>query len=303
MPPGSGAPWRGPRSPVWCRRPRPRLHEAAYHRLALARQTATVAALRAGGLLVQPIKGFDAARLYEPAWVRIVGDLDLLVRPGDAAAAAGALAALGFTVEPSPQGSLGVTSDVSFHPMVSPDGVVSVDLHSALDAFPLSSALNAETVFRDTVDGPLGPHLAPHHAALASLSNLAKERFGPYALRHLVDLGRLAVAEPVDWPRVDAVARAAGLGPARATALGALRRLGVPAARLPDGLDPDFGPAARLSGMLVRLDLPAPGRFAKIGRELAWCYAPATLARIWRFRAAGLLRPRSGLPPGFGGRE
>ena len=235
--------------------------------------------------------------------MRLVGDLDLLVRPADAAAAAAALADLGFTLEPSPQGSLGVTSDVSFHPMVSPDGLVSVDLHTALDAFPLSTALDADTVLRETVAGPLGPRLAPHHAALASLSNLAKERFGPYALRHLIDLGRLSTAEPVDWPRVDPVARAAGLGPARATALGALRRLGVPAERLPERLDPEFGPAARLSGMLTRLDLAATGRFAKIGREFAWCYAPATLARIWRFRAAGLLRPRNGLPPGLGGQD
>ena len=72
------------------------VHEAAYRRLALARQTETVAALRGGGLLVQPIKGLDAARLYDPPWVRLVGDLDLLVRPADAAAAA--LADLGFTL-------------------------------------------------------------------------------------------------------------------------------------------------------------------------------------------------------------
>ena len=273
-------------------------HEAAYQRLVLARQTATVAALRTGGLQVLPIKGYDAARLYHPPWVRIVGDLDLLVRPGDAAAAVGELGLRGFAIERSPQGALGVTSDVSFHPMVSPDGLVSVDLHTALDAFPLSAALPAEAVLEAAIDGPAVPHLAPHHAALASLSNLAKERFAPYALRHLVDLGRLAVAERVDWPQVARVVQAAGLGRAGATTLGALLRLGVPADRLPAGVDPRFPPAARLAEQLGRLRLADPGRLAKVGREIAWCYDPGTVARLWWFRAAGLLRPRTGLPPG-----
>ena len=272
--------------------------DAAYRRLLLARQAATLAGLRAAGLPVLAIKGYDAARLYDPPSVRILGDLDLLVPPRQAGAVVQELTRRGFALEASPQGALGVTSDVSFHPMVSPDGLVSVDLHTALDAFPLSAALDAEAVFEQaTGDG--GDRIAPHHAALAALSNAAKERFAPYAWRHVLDLGRLALRETVDWQAVDRVAAAAGLGPARATLFGALHRLGVPPCRLPAGLDPDFRPAQRLASDLVQLRTAAPGWLGKTLREAGWCYAPATVARLWRFRLAGLLRPRSGRPPGL----
>ncbi|MEQ8814821.1 MAG: nucleotidyltransferase family protein [Thalassobaculum sp.] len=272
--------------------------EAAYRRLLLARQAEILAELRAAGLPVLAIKGFDAARLYDPPSVRILGDLDLLVPPRQAGAVVQELKRRGFALETSPQGALGVTSDVSFHPMVSPDGLVSVDLHTALDAYPLSAVLGAETVFAQATAGD-GGRIAPHHAALAALSNAAKERFAPYAWRHLLDLGRLALRESVDWPAVDRVAVAAGLGPAHATLFGALHRLGVPPQRLPAHPDPEFGPARRLARDLGQLRTAAPGRLAKTVREAGWCYAPATVARLWRFRLAGLLRPRSGRPPGL----
>ena len=261
-------------------------------------QTETLAALRAGAVQALAIKGFEAARLYDPPSLRILGDLDLLVRPGDAPAAANVLERLGFTVEPSPQGALGVTSDISFHPLVSPDGLVSVDLHTALDAFPLSAALPVADLFAEVGAGA-EPHLAPHHAALAALSNAAKERFAPYAWRHLVDLGRLALRERIDWPSVDRVVAAAGLVPARTTALGALRLLGLPAERLPVGLVPSAG-ARSLARELGALRIVQPGWLAKAIREIRWCYGPATILRLWRFRLAGLLRPRSGMPPGTG---
>lgn len=267
---------------------------AAFRRLLLARQAATVAGLREASLGVLPIKGYDAARRYDPPSVRILGDLDLLVRPGDAAAAVRALEGLGFAVEASPQGALGVTSDVSFHPLVSPDGLVAVDLHTALDAFPLSAALDADAVFAEAS----GDRIAPHHAAVAALSNAAKERFAPYAWRHLLDLGRLALQDPVDWRAVDRVVMAAGLGPARATALGALRVLGFPAGRLPPDVAPPTRAARRLARDLGYLRTVAPDRLAKATREIGWCYTPATVARLWRFRIAGLRRRRSGLPPG-----
>ena len=270
--------------------------EAAFRRLSLVRQTATVNALRARGLRILPIKGYSSARFYDPPWKRILGDLDLLVRPSELTALVHELGAMGFQAVPSPQGALGVTSDVSFHPMVSADGLVSVDIHTALDAFPLSSVLGADAVFGDADTTGLG--LAPHHAVIAALSNLAKERFGPYSVRHLLDLGRLALQETVDWPAVDRIVVAAGLGPAHATALGALLRVGVPSGRLPAGIDPAFGPAIRLARALGHLRLDQPSRLAKIVRELTWCYTPGTIVRIWWFRIAGLLRPRSGMPPG-----
>jgi len=274
--------------------------DAAFRRLQRVRQAETLAVLRTAGVRALAIKGSETARLYDPPSLRILGDLDLLVRPDDAAAAVEALERFGFTVEPSPQGALGVTSDVSFHPLVSADGLVSVGLHTALDAFPLSAALPVAEVFaeaRPEAGSEAAPHLAPHHAALAALSNAAKERFAPYAWRHLVDLGRLALRERIDWPSVDRTVAAAGLAPARATALGALRLLGLPAERLPADLVPSAA-ARSLAQALGELRVVQPGWLAKAVREIRWCYTPATILRLWRFRLAGLLRPRSGIPPG-----
>lgn len=267
--------------------------DAAFRRLLRARQSATLATLREAGTAALAIKGHAVARLYDPPEARILGDLDLLVHESDLETVVRSLECLGFAVELSPQGVLGVTSDVSFHPLVSRDRMVSVDLHTALDAFPLSAAVTAGAVFADAgTDG----RPAAHHLAVAAVSNAAKERFAPYAWRHLVDLGRLALQEPVDWPEADRVLLGAGLGPARATACGALRVLGVPKSRLPPDAGQPSHPARHLADNLATLRIVQPGWLSKAAREIGWCYTSATCARLWRFRLAGLLQPRSGVP-------
>lgn len=268
--------------------------EAAYRRLVHARQGALLSTLRQAGHDVVPLKGLAVAgRLYTPSWIRILGDLDLLVRPEHLRAVAEWLRAEGFTLRTVPQGRLGVTSNVSFHPLVSADGVVQVDLHTAADSYPLSRVLPAETVFRDavTIDGRALP-CATHMATIA-LSNLAKERFEPRALRQLIDLGRLAVIDPPDWNRVRALAEQAGLGPALNTAIGTLRGLGVAPASLPEMAS---GHSVVLAGQLLAGRLETSGTLGKLHREATWCYAPWTLLAIWRRRIAGLIHPRSGDP-------
>ncbi|NQW09536.1 MAG: nucleotidyltransferase family protein [Alphaproteobacteria bacterium] len=268
--------------------------EAAYRRLAHLRQSQLVTDLTRSGHSVLPIKGLaNAKRLYRPGWVRTIGDLDLLLRPADLAAAVDWLQANGYRLMKPPQGWLGVTSDVSFHPLVSDDGVVEVDLHTAPDAFPLSRALSAEAVFRDavTVDGLAVPNTT--HTAMIALSNLAKERFAPRALRQLIDLGRVAAMEPVDWDAVTRLSERAGLRPALNTATGALRQLGTATERLPETPDRCGADLARrlLAGRLEPLRAPT-----KLWREAVWSYAPLTLASIWGHRIAGLITPRSGDP-------
>lgn len=270
--------------------------EAAYRRLMFSRHGQVIAELRHDGLDVLPIKGWAVAgRLYTPGWVRTIGDLDLLLRPDGLASAVNWFQSHGYRLLASSQSWLGVTSDISFHPLVSADGVVQVDLHIAPDAFPLSRALSAEAVFRDavTVNGPPAAHTT--HTAVIAVSNLAKERFAPRALRQLIDLGRLAAMEPIDWAGVSRLARAAGLHLALNTATGALRQLGTAPERLP-ATSP--GPGIALARRLLagRLEpLSAPN---KLWREAVWCYAPATLAAIWARRITGLLAPRSGDPRG-----
>lgn len=273
--------------------------EAAYRRLVHARQLALLATLRKAGHDVLPLKGLAVAgRLYSPSWIRTLGDLDLLARPKDLAAVADWLRAEGFVLQPVPQGPLGVTSEVSFHPLVSTDGVVQVDLHTAADSYPLSHVLPAETVFRDAaaIDGQVLP--CATHMALIAVSNLAKERFEPRALRQLIDLGRLAVIDPPDWDEVCALAGHAGLGPALNTAIGTLRGLGVVPDSLPEIVSGQKAALAGqlLAGQLLAGRLETPSTVGKLCREATWCYTPRALLAIWRRRIAGLIRPLSGNP-------
>lgn len=263
---------------------------AAFQHLALTRQSSIVDSLRAGGLRFMPIGGYAAARLYEPAWARIVGDLDLLLRPTDVDVAIGELGLQGFSIERSPGPRSVAARDGEAHSFTSADGLVKVKLHTSIGPPPLGGVLPIETIFASATGDAMLSRLAPHHAAALAVASLARDRFAPAALRFLLDLGRLSVHETVDWPAADDVIAAAGLTPARTTALGALRRLGVPAGRLPAGLEPRPGPAADLARALGHLRLEVPGVLAAVFRDAVWGYDPGTVARLWWQRASGFGR-------------
>lgn len=277
---------------------RPDIDETALSSLILARQKALMDLLRESALDVMAMKGFASAlTLYEDPAARCIGDLDLLVRPGDLPPVIATLTEAGYRFVAEERRFWGFQSEVSFLPMTSEDGLVDVDLHIAPDEGPLVDALSVEAVFERArrLDGGYKVP-SPTDAALIALSNLAKERFEPYGLRTLVDLTRLASAGAgVDWGRVARVAERAGMGPAwrlLAFLLGEIVGHEVVPSR------PVTAIARRVAEPFLTLRPVEPSALDKVLREALVCYDVPVLVSLWRRRLGGLIRRRSGLPEG-----
>lgn len=280
------------------------------NRLAGRAQRAAVARLGEAGVAVVCLKGFALAHtLYADPDLRTVGDLDLLVARADLGRAISCLEAAGFAFEALATPVWGFISEASYMPMVSADGICSVDLHVEPDCYPAYRALDAARVFAAARDARAGEAPirvpAPAHALLLALTNAAKDKFGPISVRKLVDAALLAkAATPADWDDVRSLARTGGfLGPARA-ALALLVRLGLPAEAVPADLRrPPRGLRAPVFEGLVRdheAMFPAPVSGACVlAREFAVCTEPRVAAANALRRLRGLVRPRTGLPEGY----
>jgi hypothetical protein len=279
------------------------------NRLAGRSQRAAVARLADASVPVVCLKGFALAHtLYADPDLRTVGDLDLLVARADLDRTIACLETAGFAFAALPTPAWGFISEASFMPMVSADGVCSVDLHVEPDCYPAYRALTAARVFagaRDAMAGEVPIRVpAPAHALLLALTNAAKDKFGPISVRKLVDAALLArVATAADWEEVRSLARAGGfLGPAR-TALALLVRLGMPPAPVPDDFRaPPRGLRAPVFAGLVRdhaalFPAPVPATCV-LAREVALCTEPRVALSNAGRRLRGLVRPRSGVPAG-----
>jgi hypothetical protein len=280
-----------------------------YNRFLLQRQTEAVRLVRDSGVRFLCMKGFALAHLvYARPEARIVGDVDLLVAPQDLPKAAAALAERGFAAMPIAS-RFGFISEASFLPVVSGDGQVAVDLHVAPDAWPAGRALTAEAVFRNAVPfGAGGMDLhgpSPEHAFFLLITNTAKDRFGPEGVRKVVDAAMLLKAHPgLDWDEVGALAQRGGYQGALAAFLHLMELIGhTPGApaRLRQAVRRPF--ANREIGSLARLyrraEVPQLGFWAKFRRELLLGPAPVSVLQINLKRLYGVMRPRTGLPPGM----
>lgn len=227
-------------------------------RFAAHRQRAVVARLARAGLPFACIKGFASAHtLYPEPALRAFGDLDLLVRPEDRAALVDLLAADGFAFRALPRPWWAIVPSESAPPLVAADGGCNVDIHVAPDADPLPRALDAAAVIAAAatirIDGLAVRVPAPDHAVLIQVSNIAKDKFGPYAVRKLVDLARLLArhAGALDPDRIVRTARAARLSRPLAATMALLGALGQPARTLVPGTAPLDRAASAELGRIV----------------------------------------------------
>jgi hypothetical protein len=280
-----------------------------YNRFLLERQAEAVRLVRDSGARLVCMKGFALAHLvYERPEARIVGDVDLLLAEQDLAKAAAALARRGFTALPIPS-RFGFISEASFLPIVSGDGQVAIDLHVAPDAWPAGRALTAEAVFRRAVPfstGAMELHApAPEHAFFLLVTNTAKDRFGPEGVRKLVDAAMLLKAHPrLDWDEVGALARRGGYQTALAAFLSLMELVGhspgAPARLRRIGPRPlAEREVRRVARLYRRAEVPGLGFCAKLRRELLLGPEPGSVLLINLKRLFGIMRPRTGLPPGI----
>jgi hypothetical protein len=284
-------------------------HDRLAARFRWQRQRDCLARLRALGFEVVALKGFVTAHwLYDVPALRCSGDLDVLVRAPDLEPLLRALAAEGYAFRPLPAKPWGFLSRASFQPFASADGVVNLDLHLQPDCWPLERGLPAETLFaaaRPLAGGDGGaPVLAPDptHLFLLLASNAAKDKFGPHAVKKLLDAylwlaGRGPALEAAELARL---ARRAGLSRPLGVFLALLADLGLPPDRLPDL--PQRRPGRAYAALLAewRALFPhPPGALGRLAREMRLSAEPAVAATLtWR-RLAGLLGRPAGLPEGW----
>ncbi|MHA1112879.1 MAG: nucleotidyltransferase family protein [Alphaproteobacteria bacterium] len=260
------------------------------------------------------IKGFaNAHLLYPDPDIRCFGDLDLLAREADAARVRALLAEDGFAFAGEAGPAWGFQSDASYPPYAAPDGSCNLDIHVRADAFPAWRSLTVERIFAAArtiaIDGLVLRVPAPEHAFLLCVTNAAKDKFGPFAVRKIADaIELLRQGSGLDWDRVAALAAEGGLENATRGFLALLRRLGLEIERLPCGAPPpalDRAPAGharrtfeRMAAAHLALSLDMPGPRTALAREflLAWNWRDAL--RLNLRRVAGLLG-RPTLPPGL----
>ncbi|MGE0151804.1 MAG: nucleotidyltransferase family protein [Reyranellaceae bacterium] len=276
-----------------------------YGRFQQALQLRALQWIAAAGVSCVAIKGFASAFLYYPTPAsRLLGDLDLLVRPAEAAALAQALQAQGFRFGGAIQKAWGFLSDASFVPLHSADGNCNVDIHVKPDSWPLPLGLDTEAVFARARQVMAGDRLVSvpcaEHMALILVSNLAKDKFAPDGLRKLLDLARLLASEhDFSWSDLIAVAERARMAKALETACGLLRAFGTPEALLHPAL------GRRNSAALRRLvrdwsEQTQPGLLRHLEREWLLAAEPGVAARLLARRGLGLIRARSGIPDAGG---
>lgn len=276
-------------------------------RFAHRAQFAALGAIAEGGFECIVLKGFaNAHRFYPEPEARIVGDLDILVRPGDLAGLVAHLGAAGYRFRGAPPRLWGFISEASFLPFVSADGGCNLDLHVEPDCYPLYRGLGVEAVFRAArpldADGLRIRVPASEHALALCLSNAVKDKLGGYALRKAIDaLLLLRMVRDLDWDAVETILRNGRLiGPGRAF-FALLEALGLAPGLVPRHLGrPPGGPAAgefrRVLAEWRALFPEEPGLARLLRREALLCAAPGVTLRNHWLRLKGLAVPGSGLP-------
>ncbi len=279
-----------------------------FHR---ARAFAALAPVQAAGIDVLVLKGMaTASRFYPDPLIRLMGDVDLLVRPADISRLCDLLEGDGFRFLKSSDTPLwGLSSESSFHPLVAADGQFMFDLHIAADDYPVSRALDIEMVFATAqpidVGGLTLRAPSDDHLFLLALTNAGRDKFGPDSVRTLVDVvAALTRADfQPDWDGLAALAARGGFLKPVTLAVNLLARLGLRPERLPQRLiQPYRGLAGwafdALFADYLTMFAHSPTKWHLQMRDWLAISAPDVLMhRNWR-RLRGMARPWSGLPPG-----
>ena len=262
------------------------------------------------GMPVVYLKGFAFAHsLYPDPDIRTIGDIDILVRAADLKGLLVFLTDNGFEFESMPMAPWGFISDASFMPLVSAEGDCSIDIHVQPDCYPAYRSLTVEDVFEkstlQTIAGAEVKIPCIEHAMLLCLTNAAKDKFGVFSVRKLVDIWMLLRSgRSIDWDVVERLAASGSfLKPARVV-FALLHRLGMPKGSVPESLCP--APSGLLARPFERLVSDYASMFATeptamrvFEREMLLCTEPGVALHNTGLRLKGLLRRKNGLPEGY----
>lgn len=279
-------------------------HSRLLARFHFAQQRKWAKAIVDAGIDAVFLKGFGAAlAYYQDPEVRVIGDLDLLVRVRDRDRLIALLGAQGFRFQSLPTRIWGSFAGVSYMPFVSADGACNVDIHIEPDSWPAYRSLSAELVFGRAVTAGAEPFRVPcpEHNLLLAVTNAAKDKFGVYTVRKMVDGLVLINRTPVlDWAAIADIAARGRFRKPLKVFLALLVRLGLDPERVPAGLarPPRLGARefARLVDDFARLFPQSRHGFAVFRRETLLCAEPTVEAGLMLRRLAGIAKPSSGVP-------
>lgn len=256
------------------------------------------------------LKGFAFAHsLYPDPDIRTIGDIDILVRERDLKSLAEFLTGQEFRFDPLPLPPWGFISDASFMPLVSADGDCNIDLHVQPDCYPAYRSLTAEDVFRKAsvceIDGIEVSIPSLEHAMVLCLTNAAKDKFGVFSVRKILDIiGLLSLPQRIDWKGLAAIASEGHFLKPAGVVFSLLYALGLPPGTVPAALSrPPTGlakaPFARLVSDYASMFENPPSALRVLERELSLCTEADVALHNAGLRLKGLFRRRRGIPEGF----
>ncbi len=278
-----------------------------HNRYVRATQIKWARVIAEAGIETVYLKGFATAHtLYAEPDVRTIGDLDVLVRERDLPRLVDLLAGRGFRFGGARLPPWGFIARGSFAPFVSRTDRCNIDLHVHPDTYPVYRSLTTEIVFAEAeaAEAEDLPIRVPsrEHAFLIAATNAAKDKFGVFAPRKILDALLLLRREPpLDGARLAEIAAAGGFLKPLRVFVALLGRLGADVATLGPALGAPPGGLARAEfERLVReteaLYPETPGACARWRREVRLCAEPAVAVHNgWR-RLSGLLLRRRGVP-------
>jgi hypothetical protein len=263
--------------------------------------------IAAAGIECIYIKGFaNAHTLYDDPDARVTGDLDLVVRRRDLDRLVACLTDRGFAFRGEAGKPWGFISDASYVPFVSADEACNFDIHIEPDSYPLHRGLDAAALFagsRMARAGDLDIRVpCPEQALAISISNAAKDKLGPFAVKKALDaIFLLRRTEGLDWARLDTLLGRARLRRPSRVFLALLIALGLSRDLVPDAMarPPRWPGAAEFALALASWRSLFPneaGLFATCRREALLCADPPTVIHNNWLRLRGLVRPGRGTP-------
>lgn len=246
--------------------------------------------------------------LYQDPDLRVSpsGDLDILLRESDLTAVVSVLTDLEYRFVSVTDKPWGFISSASFWPFMSPDGAVNLDLHVHPDCYPLYRGLDTEAVFEKSqwIETPQGGFRGPsaEHTLLLLVSNVAKDKFGPFAIKKIIDgIFLLSSGQDFDWTEIRTLSRRAHLSRPLKAFFALIGELGLDLSRMPGDLRVrprglaglEFDRAVAEWRALFPRELDS---VATLRRELLLsAELPVGLYNNW-LRLRGLVRPASGVP-------
>ena len=184
-----------------------------------------------------------------------------------------------------------------------------IDIHVQPDSYPANRSLAVEDVFANsTLQMIVGAEVkipCIENAMLLYLANAAKDKFGVFSVRKLVDIWMLLRSgRPIDWDVVERLAASGSFLKPTGVVSALSHRLRMLKGTVPESLCPVTSgllarPFERLVSDYASMFATEPTAMRFFEREMLLCTEPGVALHNTGLCLKGLLRRKTGLPEGY----